>query len=240
MKHNLLKTAIYAASLSTAVYSAGAFAGDDKNKDHHHPKTHAQEKYHDNKNHDSYKKQSANDYWKNFKQDADQSWDNSKAAFRDGWVEGKLETAILFNKYLSPFKIDSQVNNDTAILTGTVDSDIDRELAETIALGIEGVDKVDNKLLVSKDKKYKSVDDRKSSGFVQYMKDASITASVKMALLNSDNADGMDINVTTNNANVTLEGEVESEQEKMLAEKIAKNDDDVTRVINRLKVKSKG
>src|SRR5690606_10517702 len=91
-------------------------------------------------------KRTADTYWQEFKQDSEQAWDTSKDAFRDGWVEGKLHTAIALNKNLKPFSISINVDDNTATLSGDVASDIDKELAENIALGIEGIDRVNNQL----------------------------------------------------------------------------------------------
>ncbi len=188
-------------------------------------------------------KRSSKEYWSEFKQDSEQTWDNSKAAFRDGWVEGKLETALILNEHLNPFKIDIEVDNNTATLKGKVGSEMDKELAENVALGIEGIDDVDNELAVVKDfqegepkqASYKSDADR---GFTQYIDDITTTSAIKTELLASDNVSGMDINVDTRNNTVTLSGTVESEEQRELAERIASNHEDVNEVVNNLRIGS--
>ena len=70
----------------------------------------------------------------------------------------------------------------------------------------------------------------------QKVKDASITAAVKVKLLANSNTDGSDINVDTSWQSVVLKGHVKSSGEKDLAEKIASNTEDVLKVTNQLKV----
>ena len=69
-------------------------------------------------------------------------------AVRDAWLDGKLESAILFNEHLNSFAIDTRVEHATAYLTGTVESDIDRELAGEVARSVEGISEVKNELNV--------------------------------------------------------------------------------------------
>ncbi|MFA7554995.1 MAG: BON domain-containing protein [Spongiibacteraceae bacterium] len=182
-------------------------------------------------------KRSAEQYWQEFKQDSKQTWKDTNSAFRDGWVESKLETSLIINEHLNPFDIDIRVDNDTATLDGSVSTDIEKELAENIALGIEGIDDVENNLRVDKNSR-KAEKKSESSDFSQRMKDATITASVKTKLLASSNVSGLSINVDTKNSHVTLKGNVDTETQKDLAEAIAKGIDNVSSVDNELKVKS--
>ena len=93
-------------------------------------------------------KKSAAEYWAEFKQDSRQTWKDSKEAFKDGWIESKLETALMLNKHLDTLDIDIGVENNLATLDGEVHSSVEKELAENIALGIEGIDSVINNLKV--------------------------------------------------------------------------------------------
>ena len=183
-------------------------------------------------------KQSADQFWKNFKHDSKRSWRDSKSAFRDGWIEGKLEMAFITNKHLNPFDIDIDVNNYVATLSGQVSSPVDVELAQAIAIGIEGIDSVNNQLTVKKSSKTAKADSSQSKhrGFVGYLNDVSLLADVKTDLMSSSTIDGMDINVDVYNATVTLNGKVKSEAEKNLAEQIVRNNRDTNIVINNLNV----
>ncbi len=159
---------------------------------------------------------------------------------QDIWIQGKLEGAYLFNKHLNPIEIDTEVKNGTVFLSGNVDSDIEKDLAGEIAKSVEGVKDVENKLVVRpenfKKNKEKSASKISERGFAQKVKDASITAAVKVKLLANSNTDGSDINVDTSWQSVVLKGHVKSSEEKDLAEKIASNTEDVLKVTNKLKV----
>ncbi|WP_331353105.1 BON domain-containing protein [Cellvibrio sp. UBA7671] len=184
-------------------------------------------------------KQSAAEFWAEFKQDSEQTWQDSKSAFKDGWIESKLETALILNKHLNPFEIDIRVDGDRATLEGNVYSDIDRELAENIALGIEGIDSVTNKIkVIEKPAKVAESNRLKGRSFAQYVTDVSTTAAIKTELLASKNIKGIDIDVDTLNDKVTLSGKVKSQEEKALVQAIAAKHNDVKGVVNNLLVKS--
>ncbi len=188
-------------------------------------------------------KRSSEEYWAEFKQDSKQTWKDSKEAFKDGWIESKLETALILNKHLNALDIDINVDKNVATLGGVVHSDIEKELAENIALGIEGIDSVKNNIKVTPKpaattnaKAVTTPNNRRS--FSQYVDDVSTTAAIKSELLASKNVEGLQINVDTYNNVVTLTGKVNTGAQKDLAQAIASKQNDVKNVINKLDVKS--
>lgn len=157
----------------------------------------------------------------------------------DAWLDGKLETALLFNDQLNSFDIDTEVRNRTAYLTGAVESDIDIDLAGAVAKSIDGIDEVENKLTVDKqatDKAKTSDAWKQKSQWRQSIDNATLTAAVKTKLLLNEHTDGLDINVDSMNGVVTLSGTVGSKAEAELAEKIAENAEGSRDVNNRLLV----
>ena len=157
---------------------------------------------------------------------------------RDAWITGKIEGAYVLNGYLNPFAIDTDVQNGVVHLQGTVSSDIDRDLAEEIAKGVEGVTDVQNDLVVD-EAKAAAAQDRKPSGqrdFGSWVDDATTTAVIKSKLLGNANTEGLKIDVDTKDDVVTLSGRVGSSEESRLAEEIAKNTGDVESVRNNLVV----
>ncbi len=164
---------------------------------------------------------------------------DAQSSVKDAWLDGKLETALLFNEYLNSFAIDTDVKNGVAYLSGSVESDIDRDLAGQIAESIEGVSDVKNDLVVDTAKvKAASSQDGQSAkqGFKASVLNATLTARVKSELLVNSNTSGLAINVDSNHGVVTLTGEVASAEEKDLAEKIAANADGADKVRNMLTV----
>ncbi|UUA73306.1 BON domain-containing protein [Cellvibrio sp. QJXJ] len=184
-------------------------------------------------------KRSAAEFWADFKQDSKQTWQDSKAAFKDGWIESKLETALILNEHLNAFKIDIEVDKDMATLGGEVHSDIEKELAENIALGVEGIDAVTNNIKVI-EKPAKNAESVAPQGrnFAQYVADVSTTAAIKTELLASPNIKGLAIDVDTLNHKVTLSGQVSSLEQKALAQAIAAKHENVKGVVNNLQIKS--
>ncbi|MDY6919229.1 MAG: BON domain-containing protein [Pseudomonadota bacterium] len=156
--------------------------------------------------------------------------------FQNGLREGKIETALLFNENLNSFKIDVQVRNETAVLEGKVENGVERELAEEIALSVDGIDEVDNRITLSEDAR-EGNPERNEDGFIASIEDATITAKAKMKLLANDFVDGTDVSIDTQQKTVVLEGEVSTQAEKDLAEQLVKNLDGVGGVDNRLQVK---
>jgi len=156
-------------------------------------------------------------------------------ALRDAWLDGKIETAFLLNRYLNPLEIDTRVDQGVAYLSGTVTSNVQRILAGDIAERIEGVVGVENNLFVDPGKP--GAADPISYAFIQTIDDATTTALVKTQLLANEDTQGLDINVDTENDVVTLTGEVVSEEEKALAEAIAMDTADTRIVINELTIR---
>ena len=152
--------------------------------------------------------------------------------------EGSVWTAFALNRHLSPFTIDVDIDNGVAILTGEVESDVERDLAEQVALGVEGVNEVDNQLRVSGEEVQRSAEGERR--FSHRFNDATTTATVKSKLLWNRNTQGLDIKVSTRDGVVTLDGQASSTAASELAERLARNTDDVRRVENNLKVSGEG
>lgn len=185
---------------------------------------------------DSHKQQE-----KGAEKSAEQSSDMSQM-MSDAWLDGKLETALLFNDQLNSFEIDTEVKHGTVYLTGAVESEIDKDLAGEVAKSVEGIKKVKNQLTVDKtaaEAARKSSSYEEKAQWRQNIDNATLTANVKSRLLLNENTDGLDINVDSVDGVVTLSGTVESEAEAALAEQIAKNAEDTREVNNRLQVKAR-
>ena len=161
------------------------------------------------------------------------SWENES---KDAWIDGKAETVLLMNTNLNNFDINTDVKNGKVVLTGKVNSELDKELAEELVLSLDGVTDVDNSLTVVKsmdteDKSNDMMDDDDND-----LTDAKITTVITTRFLFDSEVGGTDIDVDTDNGVVTLNGSVESEAEKQLAVKIAKNAEDVRDVVDKLAI----
>ena len=161
------------------------------------------------------------------------SWENES---KDAWIDGKAETVLLMNTNLNNFDINTDVKNGKVVLTGKVNSDLDKELAEELVLSLDGVSDVENSLTVvksmdTKDRSKDMMDDDDND-----LTDAKITTVITTRFLFDSEVGGTDIDVDTDNGVVTLNGSVESEAEKQLAVKIAKNAEDVRDVVDKLAI----
>ncbi|NMM41914.1 BON domain-containing protein [Pseudoalteromonas arctica] len=160
------------------------------------------------------------------------SWENES---KDAWIDGKAETVLLMNTNLNNFDINTDVKNGKVVLTGKVESELDKELAEELILSLDGVTDVDNELTVVKNTDTKSKK-MKSDSAENDLTDAKITTVITTRYLFNSEVGGTDIDVDTDKGVVTLNGTVGSDAEKQLAVKIAKNAEDVHDVVDNLTI----
>lgn len=147
--------------------------------------------------------------------------------------EGSIWTAFALNKHLSPFKIDVNVEQGTAVLTGKVEDQVDRELAERIALDTKGIDKVDNQLQIDPGV---AAEPGTKTSLAQRFADATLTATVKSKLLWSSVTQALNIDVDAKDGVVTLKGRAQSPEAKEVAGSLATNTDDVVSVNNLISI----
>ncbi len=156
----------------------------------------------------------------------------------DARREAQIWTSYAMNRHLHAFEIKVKVDGNKAVLDGTVESGVEKDLAEQIALGVEGIKHVDNRLVV--DANYvptkRTASDR---SFGEKVEDATITATIKSKLLWNTHTDGLDINVDTNNGKVTLTGTASTSAEKDLAGRIGRNTNGVSGLNNQITVTNK-
>lgn len=160
--------------------------------------------------------------------------DQWKGEMMDAWIDGKVEASYALNQYLNPFDIDTRVSEGTVVLTGTVNSEIDRDLATEVAKSIDGVKTVENRLEIRGDEP--SAVNEAWMSFKDDVNAATVAARVKYALIENDSTDGLSINVDVAGDTVTLSGEVASSQARELAARIASNAEGIEEVINKLEV----
>jgi osmotically-inducible protein OsmY len=160
------------------------------------------------------------------------SWENES---KDAWIDGKAETVLLMNTDLNNFDINTDVTNGKVVLTGKVDSEVEKELAEELVLSLDGVMDVENSLTVVKNMSAKHTDSKMMDDDND-LTDAKITTVITTRFLFDSEVGGTDIDVDTDNGVVTLNGSVESSAEKQLAIEIAKNAEDVRDVVDNLSI----
>ncbi|MCU7553409.1 BON domain-containing protein [Alteromonas sp. ASW11-19] len=163
---------------------------------------------------------------------ADSQGNKWKASARDAWIDGKAEATLLFNGQLNTFDINTDVRDGIVILTGKVDSEVDKALATELVKSLEGVKSVDNRLSVITPDDF----DGDWDAFTRDLQDAKVVTVIKTRLLLEDQLSGTDIEVQAKQGIVTLSGTVRSNSERDLAIAIAKNTDDVDDVVSELSI----
>jgi osmotically-inducible protein OsmY len=152
----------------------------------------------------------------------------------DIWIKSKLVTTYTLNSRLNPFAIEVEVNQGIVTLSGTVETNVDRDLAVELARGVSGVNDVMNLLQLDDTLVPHAKHER---DFADYVNDANVTAQVKLRLLWNATTEGLQINVTTRDGIVTLSGTVDSEARRNLAIQIARDTQGVREVVAELEVK---
>jgi hyperosmotically inducible protein len=159
-----------------------------------------------------------------------------KKAKPDLWLEAQIVTSYALNPYLNPFDLNVEVKDGIANLSGTVENDVEHDLAIEIARGVDGIKKVKDNIIVKAGTLKQQEEESKQSEFYRAFQDATITAKVKTRLLWNNNTEGLKINVDTADGIVTLGGRVDSDAKRQLAVQLAKNTGGVRKVIDNLEV----
>ena len=144
----------------------------------------------------------------------------------DTMVTANVKSAFVNNKLVSADKISVSTKDGIVELTGSVANEEAKKNAVTIASGVEGVKDVKDNLTVSEN----------SSNEGNYLSDTMITSKVKAALLSTDNTPFSDISVKTEGGIVYLTGKVNSKEQSLQAERVAKSVKHVKEVKNQLVV----
>lgn len=146
--------------------------------------------------------------------------------------ESQIWTTYALSPYLRAQDIKVTVDSGKATLTGVVDEEVNKDLAKQIALGVDGIKEVDNRIDVRADYQPAHIDRR----YGDIIDDASITTEVRSKFLWSKNIDSNSITIETVAGKVTLGGMVDSAEIKMQAERLADGTRGVVRVTNNLTV----
>jgi osmotically-inducible protein OsmY len=132
----------------------------------------------------------------------------SQAQLDDADIADAIENECKFDHAVDINKIDVEVINGVAELTGTVYNLKAKERATRIAEMVKGVRAVSNRIEVNPP---------------LVLSDAGIRDNVIQALLEDPATDSYEIGVEVRNKEVTLTGKVDSYQEKILSENVAKS-----------------
>jgi osmotically-inducible protein OsmY len=148
--------------------------------------------------------------------------------------ETQISTSYALNPLLRDQDIRVTVYNNKATLNGTVEESVKKELAQEIAVGVEGISSVDNQLEVRAG--FMPPPPTLTRGYGEMADDATLNASVKSRLQWSRYADELDVTVSSHLGRVTLQGSASSQKSHDMAAIIASSTRGVNNVDNQLQV----
>jgi len=153
----------------------------------------------------------------------------------DSTVTARINAIYLLNKHLNPLNIVTTTRDGNVVITGTVNDEVQKELAEDLALGVRGVRFVDNQLTVINT----VVGEKEQRTWRQRVADRAVSAAIKSRLLYYGEFKGLKIGISTVNNVSTLYGVVPSEAHKEAIGTIAAETQGVHGLVNDLIVRPK-
>jgi osmotically-inducible protein OsmY len=154
----------------------------------------------------------------------------------DARQETQIWTTFALSPHLRNNDILVTVREGRVILSGTVSDAVNKDLAKQIALGIKGIEAVDNRIEVHAN--YQPPVQSAERDFSEMVEDAAITSKVRSKILWSSYADRLSANVDTRRGRVTLAGTAESAEAKEFVGVLATNTHGVNAVDNQVEVQA--
>lgn len=150
-------------------------------------------------------------------------------AHSDAWIAFEIGSLLAMKPHVSATSTAVKVVNGEVTLTGTADSQAQKDLTEVYAKEVDGVKAVDNNITV--------VENPPKETMGEEMDDASITGQIKFALLGYKSTSAVATKVSTDKGVVTITGEANSDAEKALVSQLAEGVRGVKAVDNQMNVK---
>ncbi len=162
------------------------------------------------------------------------------ASAADAAITARVKTALLADARTQGFDINVDTRGGSVTLTGGADSSDAKDAAGAIAMGVDGVTRVDNRLVVAAagTQARDAANEATASGQVRAaasdagdsMGDGWLSTKVKAGLIADDQVKAFDIDVTTEGDVVSLSGHVPSQEVRAIAIRIAEQTEGVARV----------
>lgn len=174
--------------------------------------------------------------------DSDPAGDSSSASleghFDEALLHLRVRTALLEHLKTQALGIDIDIAGDSAVLSGRVDTRADRTLAEQVALSVEGVADVDNRIEVEKAAAGESsAPVSEAVGKAEHkFNDALLEARVQTRLVRELGELGFRIDVEATDGEVILRGAVPDRSHKRIALRSAAKVEGVHKVDDLLKI----
>jgi hyperosmotically inducible periplasmic protein len=158
--------------------------------------------------------------------------------YSDAWLVTKVKSTLLYHRHVSGSETEVLAQDGTITLRGKAVSEAQKDLATEYAKDVEGVKNVKNEMTVisAASKPDEKTVSQKMDDMMESIDDASITALVKMTLLNHRSTSALKTTVETKEGVVTLSGEAKNAAEKDLAVKLVNDVHGVKRVVNNMTI----
>lgn len=145
----------------------------------------------------------------------------------DGAITTKVKSALLADADVKSFDIKVETRKGEVQLSGFVDNQTQIDRAITVAKGVEGVKKVDNKMSI------KVVE----TTVGEKIDDAVVTTKVKAALLGDSSIKSSDIGAVTRDGVVQLSGFVDNQTQIDRATEVTRGVEGVKNIVNEMSIK---
>lgn len=155
------------------------------------------------------------------------------AANSDRWLAAKVKLTLLFHRNVSGSKTEVDAQNGIVTLRGEADSPAQIDLTTEYAKDVEGVKDVKNEMTV---RAVTKTGKKSTETIGEEIDDASITAQVKLSLLNHLTTSALRTTVTAKRGVVTVGGKARNAAEKDLVSKLVGDIHGVREVNNRMTV----
>jgi osmotically-inducible protein OsmY len=148
----------------------------------------------------------------------------------DAWLRDKVKVALLFHRNVSTATTEVDVKDGIVTLRGDAASQSQKELTTEYAKDVEGIKAVMNEMTVS------TISKKTPRTVGEKIDDASISAQVKMSLLNHRSTSVLNTTVKTKRGVVTVGGTARNAAEKDLVTKLVTDINGVKSVRNHMNI----
>lgn len=152
----------------------------------------------------------------------------------DARQESRIGTSFALSPHLRGYKLQTLVQSGMVRLTGAVSENAEKELAGRIASEVNGVQEVNNQILVQPG--YAPAPKNADRSYAEAVDDAGVSMEVMSKMAWSTSARGLHALVDTNLGTVRLRGTADSQATKNLAGRLAETTRGVAAVDNQLTV----
>lgn len=161
--------------------------------------------------------------------------ENLKTDLSDSAITTSIETRMGLDPHVPAFSIHTKTVDGVVTLTGRVEDDEQKALAEKIAREEPAVKDVINDLTIIPT----TITEKQERGFKQVAADKQVASAIRSRMVYNKESKGLKIGVDVVNGDVVLHGVVNSEEQKEHLAKIAANTKGVNSVRNDLIVREK-